>query len=90
MTIRLVQPVERVGGRSHVEHRKVLVNILRNEELDGVSEEQVDILDEVKQVVPCAVLRGRRIVRQVTLDCRVSYLSRMRPGSTHSECAIGR
>jgi hypothetical protein len=44
------------------------MNILRDEELDGVSQEQVDILDEVEEVVPRSVLWSRLVIREVALD----------------------
>lgn len=36
---------------------------------EAYRKEQVDILDEVEQIVPRAVLRCRRVVGQVGLDC---------------------
>lgn len=44
------------------------MNILRDEELDGVGQEEVHILDEVEEVVPRSVLWSRLVIREVALD----------------------
>lgn len=72
MSIRLVESVQRVGRRSHVQHRQVFVDVFGNKELDRMSEEEVDVLDKAEEVVPRAVLFGGSLVCKITLDCNVS------------------
>ena len=44
------------------------MDVLGHEKFDRVGQKQVDIFDEVEEIVPGAMLLGRRLVCEVALD----------------------